>query len=141
MMRSLDMRLSSDYTFIRVATSNRIDLGDGFYFQDRTNPKFAADSSEGELRKEGTDKLIGYLATYVYPGIGHTIAGITVYPEWRGQYLGEKMVKAFVQLHGSLASDPQGNSSDAASRMWKRLGAEKIPTDKNTKGFFYILKK
>lgn len=135
------MKLSSDYTVTRVVNSNKIDLGNGFYFQDLTKPKFAAASSEGELRKEGTDKLVGYLWTYIYPEIGHTIAGITVYPEWRGQYLGEKMVKAFVQLHGSLASDPQGNTSPQARRMWRRLGAEEIPTDQNTQGFFYILRK
>lgn len=136
------MRLSLDYAVIRVATSNKIDLGDGFYFQDLTNPKFAAESSECELRKEGVEQRIGYLATYVYPGIGHTIADIKVWPEWRGQYLGEKMVKAFVQLHGSLASDPQGATSMAARSMWKRLGAEEIPTDKSaTRGSFYILRK
>jgi len=135
------MRLSSDYTVTRVAKFNKIDLGDGVYFQDLTNPKFAAESSEGELRKEGVDKRIGYLATYIYPEVGHTIADIRVDSDWRGQYLGEKMVKAFVQLHGSLASDPQGNTSDAARSMWRRLGAEEIPTDKNTQGFFYILRK
>lgn len=135
------MLLSYTYTNVRIANFNRIDLGNGFYFQDLTNPKFAGDSSEGELRKEGVDKRIGYLATYIYPEIGHTIADIRVDPDWRYQYLGEKMVKAFVQLHGSLASDPQANTSNAARSMWERLGSEKIPTKMNTKGFFYILRK
>lgn len=135
------MLLSSAYTHVRIANSNRIDLGNGFYFKDRTNPKFADDSSEHELWKEGEDKRIGYLSTFVYPEIGHTIGHIRVEPEWRGRYLGEKMVKALVQLYGSLGSDPQGNTSPAAISMWKRLGAEEIPTDKNTKGFFYILRR
>jgi hypothetical protein len=137
------MRLSSDYIVTRIANSHRIDLGDGLYFQDITNPKFVGDYSESELWKEGVDQRIGYLATRVYPEFGHTIARIIVEPEWRGQgrYLGEKMVKAFVQLHGSLTSDPQGVTSDAARRMWERLGAEKIPTSKNTKGFLYLLRK
>jgi GNAT superfamily N-acetyltransferase len=135
------MLLSSNYTSIRVAHSKRIDIGNGFYFQDTTNPKFVGESSEGKLHQEGTDKLVGYLATYIYPEVGHTIAAIVVYPNWRGQSLGEKMVKAFVKLHGSLASDPQGNTSATARRMWRRLGAEEVPTNKNTQGFFYILRK
>ena len=125
----------------RVASSNRINLGDGLYFQDLTNSRFADESSEGELRKEGEDKRVGYLATYIYPEVGHTIADIRVESKWRGQYFGEKMVRAFVQLHGSLASDPQGNTSPDARKMWRRLGAEEIPTNKNTQGFFYILRK
>src|SRR5205809_2806781 len=108
------MRLSSHCTVIRTANSRRVDLGNGFYFQDITNPKFADDSSESELRKEGVEKRVGYLTTFVYPEFGHTIGHIRVEPEWRGLYLGEKMVKAFVKLHGSLGSDPQGNTSNAA---------------------------
>lgn len=135
------MRVSLDYTVVRGAHSHKIDLGDGFYFQPTAGPQLANKSFELELRKEGVNEQVGNLITWVEPEIGHTIAGIGVHPDWRGQYLGEKMVKAFVQLYGSLASDPGGTTSPNARRMWERLGAEKVPTDKNTKGFFYLLKK
>jgi hypothetical protein len=126
----------------REDNSNKIDMGGGFYLK-------YINGSVGKwiqfgLRKEGVEKSIGYLATQVdpeNPEIGPHIGQIWVDDKWRGKHLGEKMIRAFVQLYGGLASDPQGNTSNAAMSMWRKMGAEKIPTDKNYRGFFYILRK
>lgn len=142
------MLLSSDYATIRAANSNRVDLEDGFYIQ---NLSASGGYYRWEMCKEGERNRVGFLITYFNPEFypteatkfGHQIADIGVDSRWRGQGMGEKMVKAFVQLKGGLTSDPTGNTSKAAMRMWERLGAEKIPISKskNSNGFFYVLRK
>jgi ribosomal protein S18 acetylase RimI-like enzyme len=125
-----------------ASNSREIDLGSGFTLVETTNYKFADEGSEWNLYYEwAPGERVGYLATYIYPDIGHTIGEIYVMIRVKGRGAGEKMVRALVDVYGSLSSDPQGNTSDAAVRMWQRMGAEKIPTDKNTKGYFYKLMK
>jgi ribosomal protein S18 acetylase RimI-like enzyme len=128
--------------FSRVAVSQEgISLGDGLILKEKTNPNFVHQSSEWELFRGDDPKRVGYVATYIYPNIGHTIAEIRVDGSERGKGLGEQMVRALAQHYGSLSSDPQANTSNAAVRMWQRMGAEKVPTNKNSKGYFYQLTK
>jgi ribosomal protein S18 acetylase RimI-like enzyme len=125
-----------------ISSTNKIELEPGVTLKEETNYEFADEGSEWKLYDEKfPDGFVGYLSTYIYPGIGHTIGNIRVQPRAKGRGLGEKMVRALVSVYGSLSSDPQGNTSPEAIRMWQRMGAEKVPTDKNTKGYFYKLTK
>lgn len=58
----------------------------------------------------------------------------------RGLGLGRKSIRLLIKKYGQLSSDPQGNTSDLAIKMWKSIGAEKRYTDKNTKGWFWTKK-
>ena len=62
----------------------------------------------------------------------------SIYAIW-GKGYGSQMVKALVSHYGGLTSDPTGNTSGDAQRMWERLGAEQVPS-KNPNGFYYLLR-
>lgn len=144
------MILSHNHTYVRtpdqLADAPRIDLGDGFYLQ---NVNALGGYYTWEMYKGDEEDKVGSLITYFYPKFnptkakkfGHQIADIRINYGWRGRGLGEKMVRGFVQAMGSLTSALTGDTSDAAMRMWERLGAEKIPTNTNRHGFFYVLRR
>lgn len=102
---------------------------------DKSNPNFP-DSPEWKMHDENGNE-VGGISLHHYTGIGHTIAQIDVRNSHRGQGLGGLAVKALAKHYGKLSSDPQGNTSNAAKKMWERLGAKKVSTDKNTKGYHY----
>ena len=92
-------------------------------------------------RKPFHSDRLGTLATYDYGHpIGQTIAIINI-TNARNLGLGRESVIKLANHYGSLSSDPQGNTSTDAVKMWLAVGGRKIPTDKNTKGFFYRLDK
>lgn len=60
---------------------------------------------------------------------------------YRNLGLGRKIVRVLINHYGGLCSDPQGATNNNAVKMWQALGAEKVSTNKNTKGFYYQVEK
>ena len=143
------MRLTHEFTSCRTSAytdSEKIDVGGGFYVIDKTNPRYGDEWLDWRMYKEERDESedsCASLDVLIYPEMGNlpTIHEIKVDSKYRGQGLGEKLVRTFINKRGVLASDPQGVTSAAAVKMWERMGAQKVRTEKNTKGYFYILRK
>ena len=89
------------------------------------------------------DKIIGEISLYFYSELKYpSINTIFIYDKnFRGIGLGRKIVNKLVGYYGGLCSDPQGVTSNDAVKMWIALDAEKISTDKNTKGYYFQVEK
>lgn len=116
-----------------------MNLSNGVKLVDHSNPYFPDQPEFYFIDKEG--KHVGTFSLNTYPGIGKTINIIDTSPSQRGKGLGTQAVRALTELFGSVSSDPQANTSDDAIKMWKRLGATQVPSNKSVKGYFYQLKK
>lgn len=123
-------------------TPAKVEVGDGFYAT-YTPHKYergaTGDANTWHFFNPEGDKigevcLYFYSEDYIkYPSIGT----ITLWPEYQNKGLGRKFVKAIAGFYGGLTSDPQGNTNSSAVKMWQAIGGEKVPTDKNTKGYMY----
>jgi hypothetical protein len=79
--------------------------------------------------------------------LGHD-AGLDVWIAWN-LWLGEGargkgLMRTFIKdklliIYKKMGSPPDGNTSAEACRMWEKLGAKKVPTNQNVKGYFYVL--
>jgi hypothetical protein len=127
------MRLKLRASLQRV----ELDLGEGVELvgtQHRLVPE-----GINEWRLEGPG-VRGYASVEFYSDLPFpSINTIEVKPSQRGW--GSKMIQAMVNHYGGLLSDPQAYTSAAAAAMWESLGAEKIPSDKSVKGYYYQLVK
>jgi ribosomal protein S18 acetylase RimI-like enzyme len=144
------MKLTEEFVSCRTAAytdSEKIDVGGGFYVVDKTPPG-SGEWLDWRMYKTERDEKEDYCASLdvlVYAEWNNlpTIHEIKVNSKYRGMGLGEKLVRAFIDKHGVLASDPEGNTNEAAAHMWERMGAQKVMADPllNPKGYFYILRK
>lgn len=114
-----------------------------FYIEDNLNLVLDFHSAETDtwvIKRDDKNKL-GEVSIYLTYPTGPSINDIRIDKELRNKGIGRSIVKLLVKHYGSLSSDPQGNTSPDAIKMWQSVNAEKIPTGKNTKGFIYLLKK
>lgn len=138
------MRMSEDFTtVINEPGFNKVDLGGGFYMEDNDEYDYDGDVVVSNLWKDG--EYVGNLSTKynIFKPYIHVAIHVGIMGKWRGKGLGERAVRAFVRLHGPLASPIDGNISDDAIRMFERMGAEKVKTKNphNRMGYYYILRK
>lgn len=119
--------------------SATLDLGNGVRMMGTQHSRVP--EGINEWRIYGPRSLgMGYVAVDFYKDIPYpSINSIEVRPQKEGW--GSKVIRALVDYYGGLTSDPQANTSDAAVAMWKSLGAERVPTDKCEKGYYYQLVK
>jgi GNAT superfamily N-acetyltransferase len=118
----------------------QVELGDGFF----ANQSWAAEDKQtweffnGDQDIAQSEK-VGELSLYFYPELNRwTINSIHLDDGVRGKGLGRRLL-TILNRELKLGSDPQGVTSDAATRMWQALGAKKTPVDKNSKGYFYTI--
>lgn len=127
------LRLRADTTLPTI-----LDLGGGLTLVGTQHHLVKEGINEWRLR--GPEIKYGYVAVDFYSDMPYpSLNTITVDPQ--GQGYGSKVIKALVNYYGGLTSDPQANTSNAAIMMWKSLGGELVPTNKNTKGYYYQLVK
>ena len=112
-------------------------LSNGVKLVDASNPRSPDSPAWNFVASDGSK--LGELSLYTYKDIGKTIAGIHLYGDGRGKGLGGQAVQMLADHYGKISSDPQGNTSDLAVKMWERLGAKKVLTDLSAKGFYYSL--
>jgi hypothetical protein len=125
---------------LRAALQSTIlDLGEGVKMEGTQHRLVPEGINEWRIR--GPRSLyMGYVAVDFYKDIPYpSINSIEVQPQKEGW--GSKVIQALVNHYGGLTSDPQANTSSAAVAMWESLGAEKIPSDKSVKGYYYQLVK
>jgi hypothetical protein len=112
-----------------------LDLGDGYYLEYKTHT-FENDTNTWDLIKNGKKEgqlTVGFYANQIVPSVQRIFFDVKGY--------GGKAIKALVNFYGGLTSDPNGVTTDAAVRMWERLGAEKIPDSKRVRGYYFRLLK
>jgi len=76
---------------------------------------------------------VGFTDSIKYP----SIRDIYIKPDYRKKGWGVKIIKVLSTFYGGLTSDPLGYTNAAAVAMWQRAGGEKVPTDKNLKGYYW----
>jgi hypothetical protein len=142
---TLATRDAQDALVEALLTETTIPLTAQYHLTDET-PRGYEESPQFGITNTTTGERIGYVSLYTYEGIGKTIADVRLWefaekPERsaRGQGLGRTMLRVFAQKYGKISSDPQGSTSDLAVRMWQAVGAHRVPTTKNLKGYFYQL--
>ena len=108
-----------------------INIGDGFTLQ--------CYGKVYKLVRAGTNTILGGVAIYQYdPGQGMQPLGMaSTVPAVRDIWLddsirktgvGRLMLSALIKRYGSLRSDPTGQTSASAERMWRALGAVSLTT-------------
>ena len=118
----------------QIGTGEEFAIGGGFRLVNKLHPA-AMDSETWDFEKGGIK--VGYVTIHFYREEGPSVGDIRVDP--RGLGLGRKAILALVRKYGQLSSDIQGVTSNDAVRMWQSLGAEKVATRKNLKGFYWHL--
>lgn len=129
------MRVSD---FERELYGTHYDLGDGYELVEYRHPM----ANKGALNYHflsPSGSNVGWLQIYRDYDGAVALTDIILHPEGRGLGLGGRAVMVLRGVHGPITSDPQGNTSPAAVRMWNRLGAQRVPTTKNAKGYKYHL--
>jgi hypothetical protein len=116
-----------------------VDLSGGHKLVDVSNPRFLYSLAYAFINARG--EKVGVLDLVTYPDIGLTIHQVNLYTDVersaRGLGLARQAVDALVSRYGKLSSDPQGNTSADAHKMWAAVGGRKVETDKNTRGFYW----
>ena len=130
----------SDYENMVTSDKTKFQLSYGVELVDVSNEAALAQDSREWFFYDADRKKSGTVALFTYPEYGKTIGEIFLDSSLRGKGIGAEAVKKLASHYGSICSDPQANTSSAAVKMWQRLGAEKIPTTKNTKGYMYRLR-
>lgn len=121
----------------------RVEIPGGFYATYEPHPAEGQQSNTWEIfapmgkkeipRKIGEATLLFYPAPVKYPSIDK----INLQPEYLGKGIGRALMKEIAKVYGGLTSDPQGVTSNMAVSMWKAMGGEQVPTDKNSKGYMW----
>jgi hypothetical protein len=112
-----------------------LDLGDGFHLIYEPHP-MEYDSNNWHLMKDGNklgELTVSFFDKLPAPSVQRIFFDVKGY--------GGKAVKALVNFYGGLTSDPCGVTTDAAVRMWERLGAEAIADPKRVRGYYFQLLK
>jgi GNAT superfamily N-acetyltransferase len=130
-----------------------VDLGDGYFacktWDENDNPPrndnhtwtiFVGDGNDST----GSDRhqKVGELSLTHYEDLDRwTIWGAHISDFYRGKGLMRRLLKVLSKEghYKRLGSDPQGNTSKEAVKMWRAIKAKRSPTDKNSKGRYYTL--
>jgi SPP1 gp7 family putative phage head morphogenesis protein len=85
--------------------------------------------------------VVGRADLIRHPDIGMTVHSISVFTDVehsaRGLGLARQAIDVLVRKYGRLSSSPDGRTSSDADKMWQAVGADKVPTDINARGFYW----
>lgn len=114
------------------------ELGDGYVVRLEPHP-LGTDCDSWRFYSDRSPDSIGYITVYTNYDTGPAVGDIKLDKDSRGMGLARKALPQLVKHYGSLTSDPQGNTSDAAAKMWVALRAKEVPSDKCIKGWMFRL--
>lgn len=80
---------------------------------------------------------VGVVTLKRHPEGHHSIKVINIDNRARGKGLGSKTIEALHKRHGKITSSADGDTSDAAKKMWERVPGVKKEPDSNKSGYVY----